>query len=340
MEFKSVSPAKTANNCNAQSAKNLSLDLLVILSTRSAIFQNQILNIKEFTRQLDSFKEGFKLEMSRRRKQKSRIKLREEKGNEKVKALQSKYQMKMREEKDNEVTKADQNSRKEKSRAKLKEEKGKEHIMEEDNEHKLRSRDKLMVEGGPVNLRKEQNVWEKESRKRRIDDDPKALHNNEKKRKKLSRRKQLNVNPKKFKEEQCKRKQKYKLIDTEKKRLKRFRQITMYNAIFTCICCQRNLFECNITKFTNKLCIEIETKKPGLYLRAVEIIGSSPIMVNVNGIGSAYICLACKRHLKAGKLPPMSTMNGLKIYNHDPELKLTELEGNLIAKNIVFVKIF
>ena len=123
--------------------------------------------------------------------------------------------------------------------------------MEEDNEHKLRSRDKLRVERGPLNLRKEQNVWEKESRKRRIDDDPKALHNNEKKRKKLSRRKQLNVNPKKFKEEQCKCKQKYKLIDTEKKRLKRFRQITMYNAIFTCICCQRNLFECNITKFTN-----------------------------------------------------------------------------------------
>ena len=36
----------------------------------------------------------------------------------------------------------------------------------------------------------------------------------------------------------------------------------------------------------------------------------------------------------------MSTMNRLKIYNHDPELELTELEGNLIAKNIVFVKIF
>ena len=36
----------------------------------------------------------------------------------------------------------------------------------------------------------------------------------------------------------------------------------------------------------------------------------------------------------------MSTMNGLKIYKHDPDLELTELEGNLIAKNIVFMKIF
>ena len=31
---------------------------------------------------------------------------------------------------------------------------------------------------------------------------------------------------------------------------------------------------------------------------------------------------------------------GLKIPPHDPEMELTELEGNLIAKNIVFVKIF
>ena len=36
----------------------------------------------------------------------------------------------------------------------------------------------------------------------------------------------------------------------------------------------------------------------------------------------------------------MSAMNGLKIHNHDPDLELSELEGNLIAKNIVFMKIF
>ena len=36
----------------------------------------------------------------------------------------------------------------------------------------------------------------------------------------------------------------------------------------------------------------------------------------------------------------MSVRNGLKIYNHCPEMKLTELEGNLIAKIIVFMKIF
>ena len=42
----------------------------------------------------------------------------------------------------------------------------------------------------------------------------------------------------------------------------------------------------------------------------------------------------------AGRLPPMSVMNGLKIPSHDPEMELTELEGNLLAKNIVFMKSF
>ena len=36
----------------------------------------------------------------------------------------------------------------------------------------------------------------------------------------------------------------------------------------------------------------------------------------------------------------MSAKNGLKMNAQDPELELTELEGNLIAKRIVFMKIF
>ena len=65
-----------------------------------------------------------------------------------------------------------------------------------------------------------------------------------------------------------------------------------------------------------------------------------PITVNVNGKKESYICIACKKHLRAGKLPPMSAKNGLQVYNHEPDMELTELEGNLVAKNIVFMKIF
>ena len=131
----------------------------------------------------------------------------------------------------------------------------------------------------------------------------------------------------------------------------------MYNATFVCICCQRKLFECNVSKWTTKLETEIESKKGGLYNRAIELFESksivmgedgqeseiiewTPILTNVNGEESPYVCHACKKHLKSGKLPPMSAKNGLFVYNHEPELELTELEGNLIAKNIVFMKNF
>jgi hypothetical protein len=44
----------------------------------------------------------------------------------------------------------------------------------------------------------------------------------------------------------------------------------MYNAIFTCSCCQRNLFDGNFSKLDDKLIMQIATKKPGLYERAIE----------------------------------------------------------------------
>jgi hypothetical protein len=49
--------------------------------------------------------------------------------------------------------------------------------------------------------------------------------------------------------------------------------------------------------------------------------------------------------MQNSKLPPMSTMNGLKLKEtdkqiHEQNLQLTELEGALIAKNIIFQKIY
>ena len=89
--------------------------------------------------------------------------------------------------------------------------------------------------------------------------------------------------------------------------------------------------KCNVVKFTDKLLTKIETKKPGLYNRSIEMIESenktpAPINVEINGEKSSYICHASKNHLQPGKLLPISAMNGLKIYKQDPDLELTELE--------------
>ena len=40
--------------------------------------------------------------------------------------------------------------------------------------------------------------------------------------------------------------------------------------------------------------------------------------------------------MKAKRIPPMSVRNGLKLKNIEDELRLTESEGALIAKNLLF----
>ena len=61
--------------------------------------------------------------------------------------------------------------------------------------------------------------------------------------------------------------------------------------------------------------------------------------------GTRYICKTCLKKLKVGKLPSMSVMNNLQLHETDEELRsndlmMTELEGSLIAKNLIFQKIF
>ena len=201
---------------------------------------------------------------------------------------------------------------------------GKETVQKEANKEKDKSRDKLRVEKGPLKLRNAQNVWKLQSRKRKMESDPESVHTNMVRQKKLSRAKQKLEAPEKLREDQRKWQQKHRLVDTEKKRLEKFRRKTMFNAIFTCLCCQRNLFECNVIEFNEELYSKIENKRPGLYRKSIELKEGNPIKVEVNGVESSYLCHACKKHLLSGKLPPMSAMNGLKIHKHDPDLELTE----------------
>ena len=140
------------------------------------------------------------------------------------------------------------------------------------------------MEKGPVQIRKDANEWKQKSRKQKLETDPETLLGAERKKQRLSRQRQRKVNPEKLKRDQAKS----RLIDSEKKRLKKFRERTMYNAIFPCSCCQRNLFDSNVSRFDEKLITNIETKKPGLFKRVIEYL----IKMNINGkIASCMSCL-------------------------------------------------
>ena len=74
-------------------------------------------------------------------------------------------------------------------------------------------------------------------------------------------------------------------------------------------------------------------------------VDKSEVKTSINGQKKAYICETCVRYLRLKKMPPMCVMNNLKLVDTDKDLleqnlELTELEGALIAKNIIFQKIF
>ena len=81
-----------------------------------------------------------------------------------------------------------------------------------------------------------------------------------------------------------------------------------------------------------------------IYMKKILKNGLIEVEIQENGVSrkSTYICTTCKKHLNQGKLPPMSVANGLELVDleGDKELNLTELENNLIAKRILFQKIY
>ena len=109
--------------------------------------------------------------------------------------------------------------------------------------------------------------------------------------------------------------------------------------IFICVCCNRRCFDTNIVKYNEQFIASIEENYPDLLKRCVQSISESGSVQ-----GKQYICRTCKNYLKRGKMPPMSTRNGLDIVDlkdsNGNKIELSELEATLIAKNILFMKIF
>ena len=130
---------------------------------------------------------------------------------------------------------------------------------------------------------------------------------------------------------------------TSRERLLRFREATLYNAIFICTCCHQRCFRTNVTELTNELRDSINSKKEGLLQACIEGPGKITIIHGLpfNGRSIEFLCLTCKRHMLNKRMPPMSAMNRLQLTPvQDPLLHLSELEGALIAKHLSLKKLF
>ena len=81
-----------------------------------------------------------------------------------------------------------------------------------------------------------------------------------------------------------------------------------------------------VTSPSSKLCKQVLTGNDAMEL---------------DGVSTLFICSTCKTELKKGNLPAMARNNGLHVLPvPEKDLILTELESNLIAKTILFQKIY
>ena len=218
----------------------------------------------------------------------------------------------------------------------------------------------LKSEKDPEGKKESQVKWQAKSRMVKSEKDPEGLKESEGKRQAKSRIVKSEKDPEGKKESQVKWQTKSRLsrkrkpqeiiqekvkarkLATSRDRLLRFRQATIYNAIFICTCCHQRHFITNVGELTQDLRNKINTKKFGLLEECIQNEGQTTIIYGqpFNGRPTEFLCLTCKRHLIRGKMPPMAAMNNLQITPvTDPLLQLTELEGALIAKHLIFEKI-
>ena len=119
--------------------------------------------------------------------------------------------------------------------------------------------------------------------KKKTWEDPTNLKAQENNRKRLSLKRLRVEDHAKVKVMQKKWQTKHRIVNSVHKRLKKFKEETMYNAIFICSCCHRKLFHSNVTKITQDFRDKIIGKKEGLLGKSIQVE-----YVEINGILNLY----------------------------------------------------
>ena len=169
------------------------------------------------------------------------------------------------------------------------------------------------------------------------------------------RERKREVDPESLKQSQNRWQSKRRRRESSEDRLKAFQIATLYASDFICISCHQRHFVTNVQKFDKNLRNKIKDK-----IRFEDCIEDLEVYSNVEWSknekevdsyskdkkqGTRYICKTCVGYLIRGKLPPSSVKNGLTLRQTDKDIEdegltLTELEASLVAKRIIFQKIF
>ena len=118
-----------------------------------------------------------------------------------------------------------------------------------------------------------------------------------------------------------------------------FAEIVKDGPIFPCISCHRLLYNNSVITIMKleEFKMKVNSITENLF---EEVIGKNLEKIPVLG-RRYYLCITCKNYIFKGKMAPMSNQNNLDTFDYSkyPELRLTELETSMIAKNILFAVI-
>ena len=163
------------------------------------------------------------------------------------------------------------------------------------------------------------------------------------------REEEMERDPIKFRLKEKTWKQNYRLtkVDSAFKRKKAFFTSIRSGRIFFCVCCHRKLHENQVVELDEDWKESLENQYPGAVSKFIGPIPDRKVFVpcqrgeEPTELISNFTCFTCKKYLERNKMAPMCHQNNLNFVNIDdhPELKLSELEQQLIALNLIFQKI-
>jgi hypothetical protein len=128
--------------------------------------------------------------------------------------------------------------------------------------------------------------------------------------------------------QRCVRK-KLKSEQNQNDRLLNFKKEIRDGPSFICQCCDRRMFKQGVMNLTEKALDAIISKHGEAFLDAVLPEKSS----------AKILCHNCYTKITHGKKPSIRVSNGLQLDKIPPELQLTDLENQMIAKDLLFIKI-
>ena len=197
-------------------------------------------------------------------------------------------------------------------------------------------------EADPQGFKENLNKRVKKVEERKKKEDPQAFRENHNKRVKKNEEKKKEEDPKGFKEQIRQRKDNSNKNVSACKRLQNFRRRIQFGPIFVCSSCHQKLFENQVEVITDGMREQIDKVNPKIREECIDEEIQVDLARNRTGIKikGSYLCKSCKWYLIRGRMPKLCTKNGLGVdIIEDDDLKLTELENNLIARNIIFQKI-